>query len=188
MLNIKSLARCVIIFDDIQYLKGWDVQLKILVDRYKQTKFVASGSAAGVLRRKSFESGVGRFTDFMLPPLMFCEYLNLLQLTNRLINIDSKSKKAISAKNIDNLNKEFICYLNYGGFPETITNKAIRSNPYQFVRQDIIDKVLLKDLPSLYGINDIQELNRLFEHLAYQTGNEISYESFSQVSVLLKIQ
>ena len=186
ILHIKSLSRCVVIFDEMQYLKGWDVQLKVLVDRYKQTKFVASGSAAGVLKRKSLESGVGRFTDFMLPPLMFCEYLHLLQLTNQLLNIGSKSKRAISAKNIEKLNKEFICYLNYGGFPETIMNKSIRSNPNQFVRQDIIDKVLLKDIPSLYGINDIQELNRLFKYLAYQTVNEISYESFSQASGFAK--
>jgi len=32
----------------------------------------------------------------------------------------------------------------------------------RFLGRDIIDKVLLRDLPSLYGIQDIQELNRLF--------------------------
>ena len=37
-------------------------------------------------------------------------------------------------------------------------------------------------MPSLYGINNIQELNKLFNYLAYHTGNEMSYEVLSQSS------
>ncbi len=43
-----------------------------------------------------------------------------------------------------------------------------------------MQKVLLHDLPSLYGIEDIQELNKLFTALAYNTGQEISLDSLSQ--------
>lgn len=53
-------------------------------------------------------------------------------------------------------------------------------------RNDIIDKVLLKDLPSLYGIQEIQELNRLFSFLAYNTGNEASLENIAQESGITK--
>ena len=182
----KSLKNKVVVFDEIQYLKKWDVQLKVLVDNYQKTKFIVSGSAAGALRRYSHESGAGRFTDFMLPPLTFYEYLDLLGLTDNLLNLDSDTKKAISPKDIRSLNEEFINYLNYGGFPEAIMNKSIRSNPDKFIRQDIIEKVLLRDLPSLYGINDIQELNKLFNYLVYHTGNEISYEGLSQSSGVAK--
>ena len=182
----RSLENKVIIFDEIQYLKKWDVQLKVLVDNYKKTKFIVSGSAAGALRRYSQESGVGRFTDFMLPPLTFYEYLQLLDLTDNLLILEPNTKKAISSKDIKALNTEFINYLNYGGFPEAIVNKSIRSNPDKFIRQDIIEKVLLRDLPSLYGINDIQELNKLFNYLAYHTGNEINYEVLSQSSGVAK--
>lgn len=38
----------------------------------------------------------------------------------------------------------------------------------------------MRDLPSLYGIKDIQELNKLFVHIAFLSGNEFSYESLSQ--------
>lgn len=62
-----------IFFDEIQYLKNWEVHLKTLVDTFHETKFIASGSAAAALKLKSNESGAGRFTDFMLPPLTFYE-------------------------------------------------------------------------------------------------------------------
>jgi predicted AAA+ superfamily ATPase len=174
--NDVKLKGCVILFDEIQYAKNWDNQLKVLVDQYPDTKFIASGSAASALKRKSTESGAGRFTDFILPPLTFYEYLDLLDLVDEYIEFDESNKKGIAVKNIDALNEEFINYINYGGFPEAVFNKAIRSNTGQFIQQDIVDKVLLRDLPSLYGIQDIQELNRLFQHLCYQTGQEISYE------------
>jgi hypothetical protein len=46
--------------------------------------------------------------------------------------------------------------------------------------------VLLRDLPSLYGIKDVQELNRFFTYIAYNTGNEFSYETMSKDSSIQK--
>lgn len=54
------------------------------------------------------------------------------------------------------------------------------------MRNDIIDKVLLKDLPILYGIREIPELNNLFLFLAYNAGNEASLENISQGSGITK--
>ena len=67
-----------VFFDEIQYLKDWEIHLKSLVDSYRAVKFVASGSAAAALKMKSNESGAGRFSDFTLPPLTFFEYLKLI--------------------------------------------------------------------------------------------------------------
>ena len=44
----------------------------------------------------------------------------------------------------------------------------------------------MKGLPSLYGINKIQELNKLFSLLAYNTGNEASLENIAQESGITK--
>jgi hypothetical protein len=46
--------------------------------------------------------------------------------------------------------------------------------------------VLLRDLPSLYGITDIQELNYLFTTLALNTANEVSLGELSQNSGVAK--
>ena len=65
-----------VLFDEVQYLKDWEVHLKSLVDTYAHIRFIVSGSAAAALRMKSRESGAGRFTEFILPPLTFAEYLS----------------------------------------------------------------------------------------------------------------
>lgn len=181
--NSKDMRR-VVIFDEIQYLKDWEIHMKDLVDNYPETKFIASGSAAAALRLKSRESGAGRFSEFMLPPLTFYEFLKFIGDDDKLILV--KGPHEYAAKDLDALNSSFVDYLNFGGYPEAVLNKEVRRNAEQFIRNDIIDKVLLKDLPSLYGINDIQGLNKLFSFLAYNAGTEASLENISQESGLAK--
>ena len=175
-------------FDEIQYLRNWEVHLKSVVDTYPNIQCVASGSAAAALRRKSTESGAGRFTDFLLPPLTFYEYLDLLNKTS-LVGGPPRQElfpRFFVAKDMEELNEQFLNYLNFGGYPEVIFSPQIQSDPGRFIKSDIIDKVLLRDLPSLYGIADIQELNYLFTTLAFNTANEISLGELSQNSGLAK--
>lgn len=174
-----------VFFDEIQYLKNWEVHLKSLVDTFRNIKFIASGSAAAALKMKSNESGAGRFTDFMLPPLTFFEYINFLNL-NSIIVENSSGISPYASINIDELNRHFIDYINFGGYPEVVFSEKIRSNPEQYIKNDIIDKVLLRDLPSLYGITDIQELNKLFVHIAFRSGNEFSYEALTKEAGIRK--
>lgn len=169
-----------IFFDEIQYLKNWEVHLKSLVDSYPNYRFVVTGSAAAALKLKSHESGAGRFTEFMLPPLTFAEYLKFTGREDRLV--ESEPERRISCRDIEGLNKEFIHYLNYGGYPEAVFSEHVQADSSRYIKSDIIDKVLLRDLPSLYGISDVQELNRLFATLAYNTGCEVSIKELSQTS------
>jgi predicted AAA+ superfamily ATPase len=175
-----------VFYDEIQYLSNWEIHLKTLVDSYRSVKFVASGSAAAALKMKSNESGAGRFTDFMLPPLTFYEYVQLLGYHNLIVERNVSSIIPYDSINMDELNRIFLEYLNYGGYPEVVFSEKIRSNPGLYIKNDIIDKVLLRDLPSLYGITDIQELNKLFVHIAFRSGNEFSYEKLSSESGVKK--
>ncbi|HWP85111.1 MAG TPA: ATP-binding protein [Terriglobia bacterium] len=177
-----------IFFDEIQYLRNWEVHLKSFVDSHAGIRSIASGSAAAALRLKSTESGAGRFTDFLLPPLTFYEYLELLNETDLLENPVAAPPPRVffEAREIETLNQRFLHYLNFGGYPEVALSPEIQADPARFIRNDIIDKVLLRDLPSLYGILDIQELNYLFTSLAFNTANEVSLEELSQNSGVAK--
>ncbi len=178
------------LFDEIQYLPGWEAHLKVLVDSYPKTKFVVSGSAAATLKMKSKESGAGRFHDFMLPPLTFQEFLHLQSKEHLMrpvtISFEKKEIPFYDTIDIRQLNDEFLDYLNFGGYPEVLFNQTIRQNLSAFIRDDIIDKVLLRDLPGLYGIRDARALNRFFVYLAFNTGKEFSLQKIAKDSGLRK--
>jgi hypothetical protein len=106
-----------VFFDEIQYLRHWERYLKSLVDRLPHLRCVVSGSAAAALQRASQESGAGRFTDFLLPPLTFHEYLDLLGLADLVRSTEDDKRPGYEAVDIEELNKQFIDYLNFGGYP-----------------------------------------------------------------------
>ena len=171
-----------VFFDEIQYLKDWEIHLKTLVDSFHTIKFIVSGSAAAALKLKSNESGAGRFTDFILPPLTFHEYLSLKGLESIIFEKREKYPLVYATADIAGLNKHFIDYVNFGGYPEMSLSDTIQSDPSRYIKNDIVDKVLLRDLPTLYGIEDITELNSLFTYIAFNTGSEMSLDSISQTS------
>ena len=189
-LKVENLYGCYVFFDEIQYLKDWERHLKVLVDSYPEIKFVVSSSSAAALKWHSTESGDGRFTDFMLPPLTFQEFIYLKNrnhlIHNGFIQYGEKKIPYRVTHDIVELNKEFLQYLNFGGYPEVVLSEKIQGDMGRYVKNDIVDKVLLRDLPSLYGIKDVQELNRFFTYIAYNTGNEFSYESMSKESGIQK--
>ncbi|MGB0844643.1 MAG: ATP-binding protein [Alphaproteobacteria bacterium] len=183
----SSEVQRIVIFDEIQYLKDWELHLKVLTDQYPNTRFIASGSAAAALKLKSQESGAGRFTDFFLPPLTFAEFLIFRGKEKELIQpYEHGTTYRYKTDNIDELNREFVKYLNFGGYPEAVLSEDIQNDVQRYLGRDIIDKVLLRDLPSLYGIQDIQELNRLFTKIAYHTSQEVSLDELSKSSGVAK--
>jgi predicted AAA+ superfamily ATPase len=187
---LPSSTPIYLFFDEIQYLRKWEEHLKSIVDTAPNIRCIASGSSAAALRLRSKESGAGRFTDFLLPPLTFYEYLLLLDKTD-LVKHPPRPERVpgqnfFETENIEALNEEFVNYLNFGGYPEVIMTPQIREDPTRFIKSDIIDKVLLRDLPSLYGIEDIQELNYLFTTIAFNTAQEISLNELSQNSGVAK--
>jgi len=175
--NIKG---CYVFFDEIQYFKDWEIHLKSLVDKKRETKFIASGSAAAALKMKSVESGAGRFTDYFLPPLTFSEYIDLNGYDNLLeeTTIDFKgSQPFYKAKNIENFNNHFYDYINFGGFPEIALNKHKLENPGRIIQKDITERVIMRDLPGLFGIENTLELQQFFNVLSYRTGEISSFKN-----------
>ncbi len=188
--QLDNIEGCFVFFDEIQYLKDWERHLKVLVDTYPKTKFVVSGSAAAALRLQSSESGAGRFTDFMLPPLTFHEYIHLKGLNHlvqpKTIMYNGKEIPFFTTHDNKAFNAAFFHYLNFGGYPEVVLSEKTQNDMGRYVKNDIVDKVLLRDLPSLYGIKDVQELNSFFSYLAYNTGNEFSFERLGKDSGIAK--
>ena len=173
--------RRIVIFDEIQNLDNWEVHLKVLTDKYPNTRFIASGSAAATLRRRSQESGAGRFTDFFLPPLTFAEFLDFRNQAEKLIRPNQTGQGLdYATTDINLLNSEFVDYMNFGGYPETVLEQEVRQDAYYHLRRYVIDEVLNHDLAGLYGIQDIREVNKLLMTITFSSGQEISIDSISK--------
>ena len=185
--RLNSITRdesCYLFFDEIQYLGDWERHLKSLVDSYPQHRFTVVGSAAAALRLKSGPSGAGRFTDFILPHLTFHEYFKFSGAGTKFFGQEDAPHDypGLLIEKIEELNKEFADYINLGGYPEAVFSEETGADPGRFIRNGFVEKVLLRDLPNLYGIRDIQELNRLFATLVYNTGREIDPQGISEGS------
>jgi predicted AAA+ superfamily ATPase len=82
---------------------------------------------AAALKRQSTESGAGRFTDFLLPPLTFSEYL-VLRPEPAAIREEQPNLYALD--DIALLNQQFVDYVNYGGYTGSkISRSSIRCSP-----------------------------------------------------------
>lgn len=177
-------------FDEIQYLKDWETHLKALVDAYPNIRFAASGSAASALATGSRESGAGRFSDLLLGPLSFREFVELKGLAHHFgrqsIDTADGRVEVAAAESVEQANKLFVAYANAGGYPELVLHAGSESDAAQLVQRDIVDKVLLRDLPSLYHVEDVRDLQAFFSYLAFHTGSVQSYESLSMGAGLTK--
>ncbi len=178
-----TLEESYFFFDEIQYLKDWEIHLKSLVDKNRKSKFIASGSAAAALRMKSIESGAGRFTDYFLPPLTFSEYIDLNEYNSLLVETEvdfNGPRRFFKCKDLERFNSHFVDYINFGGFPEIALNSEKVKNPERVIQKDITDKVIMKDLPGLFGIENTLELQQFFNVLSYRTGEVLDYKKVSQ--------
>ena len=175
-------------FDEIQYAEDWAQWLKTLYDTQPTTKIVATGSASPALVRGSTESGAGRWSAIQVPTLSFYEYCALigvpdLQLEptlkpSALLGMDQWQRGQVMSK-IAAVQNHFIRYLQVGGFPEL----ALAKNDLlaeQVMREDVVDKVLKRDLPALYKIRNVTELERIFLYLCSVSSEVVAIDAVAK--------
>ncbi len=169
-------------FDEIQYAQDWDKWLKTIYDMQPDSKVVATGSASPALIKGNQESGAGRWTTIQVPTLSFYEYCELLNVDRPKLAKDLKITPLLHKTQQERTNimlqlskvqKHFNRYLQVGGFPEL----ALADNDsmaQQIMREDVVDKVLKRDLPSLYNIRNATELERIFLYLCNVSSEIVS--------------
>ena len=175
-------------FDEVQYAAGWDKWLKTIYDTQPETKCVATGSASPALVRGSAESGAGRWSVIQVPTLSFFEYCSLIGVDVPELGAavrptafahmpqQERTQVMMSLAPVQN---HFSRYLRVGGFPEL----ALASNELlaqQVMREDVVDKVLKRDLPSLYSIRSPLELERIFLYLCNVSSNIVSFSAIAR--------
>lgn len=176
-------------FDEVHYTEQWDLWMKYLYDQRKTCKTIATGSASPILAARASESGVGRWTLIKVPTLSFYEYCELLNLKD-LPSISPKIKPSLLDKlkraemedllrSLAVLQKYFNRYLLIGGFPEiALSDDAPFAQ--RVLREDVVDKVLKRDLTVLFGIRNVAELEKIFLYLCIHSSGIIAVDAISK--------
>lgn len=186
--NIYAEQDVYYFFDEIQYAQDWDKWLKAIYDMQPDTNVVATGSASPALIKGNQESGAGRWTVIQVPTMSFYEYCELLDLERpelpktlkmtqmRYMTQPERSRIMMQLSKVQN---HFNRYLLVGGFPElALSDNDIMAQ--QIMREDVVDKVLKRDLPSLYNLRNATELERIFLYLCNVSSEIVSIEAIAK--------
>lgn len=175
-------------FDEVHYANDWNLWLKHFYDHRPTWKIVATGSASPVLAAQVSESGVGRWTVIRIPTLSFYEYCDLLNLPDRprlrsvkpsqLSKLDPFELADIM-RSLSVLQKHFHRYLLLGGFPEIALSDDV---PFaqRLLREDVVDKVLKRDITVLFGVRNVAELEKVFLYLCIHSGGLITIDTVAK--------
>ncbi len=168
-----------IVFDEIQNIKGWELFINRLREKYK---VIITGSNANLLSKELSTHLTGRYVDFELYPLSFAEFIdfNSMQLTEASI-YSTKAKSEIYAL--------FDQYLNYGGIFDyyKFGKEFLRNLFSSIITKDVVVRykikyhIALEELALLLVNNFASKIsiNRLTNHLKlkdfHTTQNYIKY-------------
>lgn len=173
--------------DEAQFIKSIGTWIKHRVDFNKTQRIVFTGSATPLIQADQ-ESGVGRWHNIQISTLSFYEYLQLkkielpkipeIETLPSLLKLDQGKMYQINQAGID-LIGHFHEYLIRGGFPQTVLVKSI-TQAQRLLREDIIDKVLKRDMTALFGVRRILELEQMFIFLCMHDGGMQDTQTISK--------
>ncbi|MHC1699752.1 MAG: ATP-binding protein [Humidesulfovibrio sp.] len=173
-----------LLLDEIQYAPDWETEIKLLIDHKPQYKIVATGSASVLHRQKLAESGVGRWVTVHMPTLSFYEFMQIrgedapgVQTDLRPSDLSTLTvgDRVALASRFTRVLPSFQRYLLVGGFPETAKQEDI-SLSQRLLREDIVERVLKRDMTALFGVRNVNDLERLFIYLCRNTGGIIAHQ------------
>ena len=156
-----------IFLDEIQKCSGWENELKKYYDLYPKLKFIISGSESLFIRKKTKETLAGRIFEFTLTPFTFREYLKFNKVEENEFKYETKIKPFFNK------------FAEKGGFPETFSFETDK-NFKEYIRALVVDKIVYKDIPRIFKLEDTDFLRVLLELISTNPGMYIDYQSLSR--------
>ena len=160
-------------FDEVQYTENWELWMKVIYDSRKEIRLAATGSASPILEKGSTDSGTGRWSILKIPTMSFYEYSKLLSLeepelpdTLRLSKLVKMSHAQLEdlLYRFTPLQNHFNRYLTIGGFPELVLSDD-DAYAQRMLREDVVDKVIKRDVLTLFHIRSPLLMEKLFLYL-----------------------
>ncbi|MDF1560298.1 MAG: ATP-binding protein [Bacteroidales bacterium] len=140
-----------VIIDEAQRIKDIGLKLKLITDQIPEVQLVVTGSSSFDLANKINEPLTGRKWEYNLFPLSFAEMAGHHGFLNE--------KRLLFHR------------LVYGYYPEVVNSPGQEKE----LLKQLSDSYLYKDILMLGDIRKPEKLVRLLQLLAFQVGNEVSY-------------
>jgi len=178
--------RNVVFIDEVHYLSDPAKFIKLMVDHYSsRVKLIVSGSSNLEIKKKFKESMMGRKFTFHLYPLNFYEFLifkkrgDLAKLLpqNSFLYFSGEDKTRFF---LEEYKRYFLEFIIFGGYPRVAISKDIELK--QKILEEITVSYILKDIRSLFQIEDIAKFNRLVKLLAINSANLLNINSLSSAT------
>ena len=162
LLNDKSISNYrnllngidLLVIDEAQNIPEIGQKLKLMVDEIDQIRIITSGSSSFDLSNKTGEPLVGRSFTYLLFPF---------------------SQQELSAsENLIETRRKLESRLIYGTYPE-VEFMENNEDRMEYLK-NMVNSYLLKDILAIEGIRNSGKMKELLRLIAFQTGNEVSYE------------
>ncbi len=157
--QLKSIIgkHSIVFIDEAQRIENIGITLKLISDQLKSVQLLVSGSSAFELNNQTQEPLTGRKWEYHLYPISWTEF-----------EMDVGYIKA---------EQQLELRIIYGMYPDVINNLGEEKE----VLKQLTDSYLYKDILSYGGIRKPEVLEKLLRALAFQIGNEVSYNELSQI-------
>jgi len=166
--SFEEVGKIYIFFDEIQYARNWYSTVKQYYDIYPNLKFFISGSSSLLISKKALDHLAGRFFFLKLSPLYFSEFLEMKGIKMKDVEVFSRKYEIY-----------FLDYLRKAGFPEIVDwENEVKISEY--IKNSVIDRVILKDLPIIFKTKDIILLEKITKFILSNAGAIINLNSLSR--------
>lgn len=169
--------------DEVQFDKNWTHYLKMAYDMNPLMHAVATGSASAIVEDNVRESGAGRWTVIKIPTLSFYEYCEIKGIAKDIEINDvfklyelTRQEQTRIILGLKDLQVHLMRYLQMGGFPELVKTEDL-AYAQKLLREDVMERAIKHDLPAVYEIRSIDELEKVFIYLCYNSSSIINIET-----------
>lgn len=167
---IGDAGKIYLILDEIQKARDWENRVKIFYDLHPNIKFIISGSASLNVKRRSGETLAGRIYSVYIVPLSFEEFREI-----KGIHLETGNWRVYE----NTIKPFFMDYAFEGGFSELV-NEEREEKILSYIREIVLDRIILIDIPEEFGVRDLSLLKTLVEMVASDPGLILNYDSLSR--------
>lgn len=156
--------RTYLFLDEIQEIEHWERLVNTFMEETDyDVDIIVTGSNSKMMSSEISTYLTGRYISFRIHPLSFAEYLEF--------------RKEYSE--LSDLNREFLRYMEYGGFPAVHLKQLTLDEAYVIVK-DIYNTTVFTDIVKRNQIRKVDQLERIVKYAFDNIGNTFSANSIKK--------